>query len=112
VPPRDWRLRLEDILDAAEAILGYTSGMDYAAFCSDQRTVDAVIKNLAVMGEAANGIPEQTRRENPELPWEEMRDIRNVLIHEYFGTSLPILWQTITEDLPLLAEKLRAILKT
>jgi uncharacterized protein with HEPN domain len=112
VPPRDWKLRLADLLDAVDAILGYTQGMDYPTFCVDRRTQDAIIKNIAVMGEATNGIPGEVRAGHPEIPWEEMRDIRNVLIHEYFGTSLPILWHTVTEDLPPLAEKLRRLLNS
>jgi len=112
VPPRDWRRRVEEILDALDAIFSFTKGMDFGAFSSDRRTVDAVIKNIAVMGEAAKGISEDLRKAHPEIPWDEMRDIRNILIYEYFGTSHPILWETVIRDLPPLAEKLKAVLQS
>jgi len=112
VPPRHWKLRIEDILVAIERIQRYTDGMDLSSFSRDDRTVDAVVRNITVIGEAAGAVPEDVRRKYPELPWEEMRGIRNVIVHEYFGVSLPILWQTVTADLPPLIPLLKQILSS
>ena len=112
MPPRHWKLRIEDILVAIERIQRYTDGMDLSSFSRDDRTVDAVVRNITVIGEAAGAVPEDVRRKYPELPWEEMRGIRNVIVHEYFGVSLPILWQTVTADLPPLIPLLKQILSS
>lgn len=112
MPPRHWKLRIEDILAAIERIQRYTDGMDLSSFSRDDRTVDAVVWNITVIGEAAGAVPEDVRRKHPKLPWDEMRGIRNVIVHEYFGVSLPILWQTVTADLPPLIPLLKQILSS
>jgi uncharacterized protein with HEPN domain len=73
--------------------------------------VDAVIRNLEIIGEATKHIPEEVLKKHPDLPWPEMRGIRNVLIHEYFGVSLPILWETTQINLPPLIPALKRILQ-
>jgi uncharacterized protein with HEPN domain len=110
VPPRDWRLRLEDIVDAAGSIEDYVRDMTFETFRADQRTVDAVVRNLEVIGEAARHVAEEVRRRFPDVAWAEMSDMRNVLIHEYFGVDLPILWKTIRSDLPPVVSALKAAL--
>ncbi len=110
MPSRDWRLRLEDIPEVITRVERYTSGMDRHAFEADQRTVDAVVRNLEVLGEAARYIPSHVEERHPHVPWDKMRGIRNLLVHEYFGVSVPILWQTLREDLPPLVPLLRDIL--
>ena len=110
MPPRDWTFRIEDILAAIEKIGRYTEGLNFEAFAADDRTVDAVIRNLEIIGEAATHIPQEIQLHYPDLPWSEMRGIRNLLIHEYFGVSLPILWETARKNLPPLAPPLRAML--
>lgn len=98
MPPRDPLRRVRDILDAAGAIRSYVEGMDESAFRSDRRTLDAVLRNLTVIGEAARNVPEEFRARFPEVPWLEMSDMRNVVVHEYFGVDVGILWQTVTKD--------------
>jgi len=68
------------------------------------------LSNVIVIGEAANHIPEEIRQKYPEAPWSEMTGIRNVIVHEYFGVSLKILWETVSSDLPPLVTVLQAIL--
>ncbi len=108
---RNWRMRLEDILEAIARIERYTTRADLEAFRQDERTVDAVVRNLEIIGEAARHIPEEIQRQHPDVPWDKMRDIRNVLIHEYSGVSIPIVWQTIRDDLPPLVTSLGKILE-
>jgi len=107
---RDWKLRVTDILTCIEKIQGFTVEMTYEQFCQDERTIDAVIRNFEIIGEAAGYIPESIQEKYPELAWLEMRDMRNIMIHEYFGVSLPIIWRTITHDLSPLAEGMRQLL--
>ena len=109
--PRDWRMRIQDMLDAITKIQSYTAGMDYDTFRTDEKTVDAVIRNFQIIGEAARHIPAEVETRWPHLPWASMRDMRNVVIHEYFGVSRSILWQTVVDDLPPLPALLQQILQ-
>ena len=110
MPPRNWRLRVEDIVTAAESIEDYVRGMSFEIFCQDKKTVDAVVRNLEVIGEAARHVPDEIRNRFPEIAWDDMSDMRNVLIHEYSGVDLTILWKTIRSDLPPLVPALNAVL--
>ena len=110
MPARDWRLRIEDILAAVERVQRYTARMDLASFLADEKTVDAVSFCFGVIGEAARHIPEDVVAANPDLPWPEMRAMRNVVVHEYFGVTQETLWKTAREDLPALVERLRRLL--
>ncbi len=108
--PRDWKLRIEDILESIRKIQRYTNGISFVDFANDEMRIDAVVRNIGIIGEAANNIPLEIQDCYPQLPWFEMRGIRNVVIHEYFGLSLIILWQTAKDDLPPLIKELEAIL--
>ncbi|MBI2854960.1 MAG: DUF86 domain-containing protein [Chloroflexi bacterium] len=109
--PRDWRIRLEDILEAINRVTTYTEGMSYQQFCRDTKTVDAVVRNLEIIGEAARYVGPDLEEKHPEVPWDRMRGMRNILAHEYFGVDLSILWQTVQHDLPPLVPLLRAVLE-
>ena len=108
---RNWKLRFEDMLEAIRRIERYIAGISYEEFCQDQKTIDAVVRNLEIIGEAARHISKEVRDKYPDLPWEEMSGMRNILIHEYFGVSLPIIWHTITSDLPPVVRLLEKILE-
>jgi uncharacterized protein with HEPN domain len=107
---RDWRFRVRDILAAVEAVARYTDGMTYDDFVADQRTIDAVIRNLMTMGESIRWIPEPILDAHPAVPWRVMRAVRNVVVHEYFGVDAHILWETVQGDLPPLVPTLEAVL--
>jgi uncharacterized protein with HEPN domain len=111
VPPREWRLRVEDILAAAERAIGYTASMDRANFLADQRTIDAVARCVEIIGEASRFVPDEICAVHPAVPWRLMRGMRNVLAHEYFGVTDETLWKTVREDLPAILEPLRAVLR-
>ncbi len=110
MPRREWKLYVQDILQAIAKIERFTAGMNLASFTSDEKTVDAVLRNIAVIGEAARHVPEDVQRRHPAVPWAEMRAIRNIVVHEYFGVSLPILWNTVTSNLPPLIPLLEEVL--
>lgn len=110
MPPREWRLRIEDILDAIERIQRYAAGLELASFVADEKTVDAVSFCFGIIGEAARHVPDDVVSAHPELPWQDMRAMRNVVVHEYFGVTHETLWKTAREDRPGLVEPLRRLL--
>ena len=109
---RSWFLRIEDILEAIERILRYTAAMTEDEFIADDKTIDAVVRNMTVIGEAANFVPEEVQVAHAVIPWAKMRAFRNVVVHEYFGVSNAILWQTIQVNLPPLVAPLKKILES
>ena len=111
MPVRDWKARLQDITEAIAKIDRYTRGMPADAFRADEKTVDAVVRNLVVIGEASRHIPEDVEQHHPEIPWDKMRGIRNVVVHEYFGVDAEILWETARHDLPPLRPLLERLLR-
>jgi hypothetical protein len=109
VPPREWRVRVSDIIAAAERALRYTEALTFEEFGADPRSVDAVSYAIVVIGEAAGHVPDAVMRAAPEVPWAEIRGMRNKVAHEYFGVEVKILWQTVREDLPALLPLLGAV---
>jgi uncharacterized protein with HEPN domain len=112
VRPREWRFRIEDVLAAVQKIQEYTSRLDYEGSVRDSRTVDAVIRNLEIIGEAVRHVPPEVEARHPQVPWRKMREMRNILIHQYFGVSLRIIWGTIQNNLPPLVPVLQALLES
>jgi len=87
---RDYRLFLDDIMAAITKIREYTADLDYFAFIQDSKTQDAVVRNLEIIGEAAGRLPETVRLKAPAIEWRKIVSMRNILAHEYFGVSLPV----------------------
>lgn len=109
--PRDYNLYVEDILESIDRINEYVSGMAYEDFVSDRRTVDAVVRNLEVIGEAGKCIPEEARQRCPRIEWPKIVGLRNMLIHAYFGISLPIVWDVVTNKLAELSDACHELLR-
>lgn len=105
------KLYLDDILTSIERIEEYTKNLSHKDFEDDQKTVDAVVRNLEIIGEAARNIPENFAEKHNSLPWSEMVSMRNKVIHEYSGVDVDILWKTIQEDLPKLKEQVKELSK-
>lgn len=97
--PRDPRLYLDDILDAITRIREYTAPIDYEEFTRDRKTQDAVVRNLEIIGEAAGRLPESVRIGAGGIDWRKIIAMRNILAHEYFGMSLPIVWDVVRNKL-------------
>ena len=110
MPPRNRRLRIEDMLEAVEKIQRYTVGMTFESFCDDGRTVDAVIRNFEVLGEAARHVDDEVANNAPDVAWAEIRGMRNLVMHAYFGVDLATVWKTVTDDLALLRTALLDLL--
>lgn len=96
---RDHRDFVEDMHQAISDIESFTDGMKREAFHGDRKTVNAVVRSLEVLGEAARSIPETVRQKYPEIPWKNIIGMRNKLIHEYFGIDVSMIWETIRTDL-------------
>jgi uncharacterized protein with HEPN domain len=110
VSPRDWKERIQDILEAISEIKTFTHGMDFEAFSADVKTIKAVELDLIVIGEATNQIPDLVQEENPQIPWTLMRAMRNRLVHVYFSVDASLLWNTVQKDLPTLETALKPLL--
>lgn len=102
---------LEDILESISKILNYTKSYDFEKFKCDDRTVDAVIRNLEIIGEASNKIPKNVREKYLSVPWEEMYRMRNKAIHEYFGVDYEIVWDIVVNYLPENLNQIKEILE-
>ena len=105
---RSWKFWFEDIIEALDRIFRYVKDLDYDGWIKDQKTIDAVIRNLEIIGEAAANVPHEIQDLYADIPWYQMKGMRNILIHEYFGVDNDVLWNTIKKDLPVLKEKLQA----
>lgn len=106
---RSWLFRIQDILKAINKIEAYIKGKTAAQFKRDELTVDAVIRNLEIIGEASKSIPPSITRLYPDIPWNQMNGMRNILIHEYFGVDVDTIWHTAKTHLPELKKQLESI---
>lgn len=97
---RDDDLLLSDMIECCRKILNFVQGMEYESFTNDEKTVDAVIRNFEVLGEAGKYISAEIRSENPLVEWRKISDFRNILIHQYFGIDYEIMWDIIQHELP------------
>jgi uncharacterized protein with HEPN domain len=109
MPKRDPDLLIKDMLGAVRKIELYIAGMDQHAFISDEKTVDAVVRNLEVLGEAARQLPDYFTSRNPNVAWTKIAGLRNRIVHDYFGLDLEIIWQIILHDMPLLKAQLEKL---
>ncbi len=108
--PRDYRLYLDDILESINNIQAYTKGLDYNRFQRDNKTRDAVVRNLEIIGEAASRLPETVSAKAADIDWRKIKGMRNILTHEYFGISLPIIWDIVQNKLKPLENSCRNLL--
>jgi uncharacterized protein with HEPN domain len=107
---RDYRLFLDDIMAAITKIREYTADLDYSAFIQDSKTQDAVVRNLEIIGEAAGRLPETVRLKAPVIEWRKIVSMRNILAHEYFGVSLPVVWDIVQNKIDPLESSCRKLL--
>ncbi|MCX7856161.1 MAG: DUF86 domain-containing protein [Anaerolineae bacterium] len=108
---RDYRLFLEDILAAMDAIERFVEGMSLEELYQDDKTASAVIRKLEIIGEATRHIPPHLRQAYPDIPWKEMAGMRDRLIHGYFGIDYELVWQAIRVHIPQTRPKLQAMLE-
>ena len=97
---RTYKMYFDDILMAIDRILEYTQDYDFSRFKRDYKTVDAVIRNFEIIGEAAKNIPDEIKKQYFNVPWDEMYSLRNRISHAYFGIDYEIIWNILTDYLP------------
>jgi uncharacterized protein with HEPN domain len=92
---RDYRLFLDDMRAACVKILRYTSGLTFEQFIEDEKSFDAVVRNLEILGEAAKHVPNEVRERHTGIEWRKISGLRDFMAHEYFGIDHEILWDVI-----------------
>ena len=107
---RDYKVYLLDIHSSSRKIIRYTKSKTSISFANDQKTIDAVIRNFEIIGEATSKIPAKIRKDL-DLPWMKMIGLRNKAIHEYFDVNVSIIWKTAKDDIPMLEKLVRKTLK-
>ena len=108
---REYKLYLADILEAQERIREYTERMTFEEFAQSKITIDAVIRNLEVIGEAARKLPPEIRNKSSEIEWRKIVAMRNVLTHEYFGVNTQIVWDVVQNKIDPIGKFCQKLLK-
>jgi uncharacterized protein with HEPN domain len=108
---RDIILLLEDMLESALKIKRYTVEQDIDSFVNDEKTIDAVVRNFEIIGEAANRIDPDFRTTNSEIEWKRIRGFRNRIVHDYFGIDYEIVWTIVENDIGELINQLQELIK-
>ena len=106
---RVWKHRISDIIDSIQKIQKYVEEMEFDDFQKDAKTIDVVIRNFIIIGEAARNVPDDVSTKYPNIPWRVMGDMRNFAIHEYWGVEMRTIWKTIKDDLPPLIPDLKRV---
>ena len=106
---RDTKLLVADILESALKIIAYTKDLNFDQFSTDSKTVDAVIRNFEIIGEAANRLPPDFKNMYSSIEWQRMIGFRNRIVHDYFGIDYSIVWQIKETFLSTLIDQLKSI---
>jgi uncharacterized protein with HEPN domain len=106
---RDAALLIEDMRAAMDKIARYTAGMERAAFLVDEKTIDAVVRNVEIIGEASRQVPDEFKARHPALPWAQMVGLRNRIVHDYAGIDLELIWEIVQHSLPDLRVRLEKL---
>jgi uncharacterized protein with HEPN domain len=107
---REPELLLGDIIESIQKIKNYTVGMSSREFFDDDKTLDAVIRNFEIIGEAANRMPEEIRDNNQNVNWHRVRGFRNRIVHDYMGIDYEIVWEIVVHDLDDLQIQIQKII--
>jgi uncharacterized protein with HEPN domain len=98
--PREYKAYLNDIMEAIHRIERYTNTISFNDFADDELIQDAVVRNLEIIGEAVKNIPIETRNKKPEIEWQKIAGLRDILIHAYFGIDVEIVWDIVITKIP------------
>lgn len=108
---KEYRVYFDDIIDSISKINKYIKSYSFEDFIGDEKTIDAVVRNICIIGEAASKIHREFQSSYPEIEWKEIIGMRHKLIHNYSGINYSIVWNVITNKLPVLEKQLKYILK-
>jgi uncharacterized protein with HEPN domain len=101
---------LQDILDSIERVERFSGDLDLAGFLQDDMAQDAIVRRIEVIGEAVSRLPDALKTRHPEVPWQDIKDMRNRLIHDYGQVDLALVWAVVERELPVLKRKVQAII--
>jgi len=101
---------IEDIIEAMSNAMEFTKNMSHDEFAKDIKTTYAVIRAIEIAGEAVKNIPEEMRKEYPDIPWRSIAGMRDKVIHAYFGVKIERVWEVVKRDIPNLKPKFEKIL--
>ena len=108
---REYRDYINDIAESIDDAISFIDGMAYGEFQKDKKTINAVARSIEIIGEASNNVPKPVRDKAPDVPWAEIKGMRNMIAHEYFGVDNKVVWDTIKHDLPKLKPQIAELLK-
>jgi uncharacterized protein with HEPN domain len=108
---RSSKLYLTDINNSILKIKKYTRTLSYKNFSTNEMLIDAVVRNLEIIGEAVKKIPKEVKKDSPSIEWAKIAGMRDILIHAYFGIDKEIIWDVITNKLPPLQKEIRKLLR-
>lgn len=111
MPKRELFLYIDDVYSSCNKILAYSKGYNYSKFKKDLKTIDAIVRNLEIIGEAVKALPMEFRKTHKGIPWKEITGMRDKVAHEYFGIDSEILWATVKNDIPTLIKEISKIKK-
>jgi len=108
---REHRLFLEDMRKACDKVIRFTKQITREQFVADDKTFDAVMRDLEIIGEASKHIPPEVRTQHPDIDWHKIAGLRDVVVHEHFGIDVEIIWDIVTCEVPVLLQQLNRILE-
>lgn len=111
MPKRELRLLLEDINLACTRIMQYTDGLDFNLFFNDIKTMDAVVRNIQIIGEAANQVPIKFQHQHSQIEWTKIIRSRHIIVHEYFELDYEIIWKVAKDYVKPLKDEINKILR-
>jgi uncharacterized protein with HEPN domain len=111
MPKRDSLLFLKDIHTSSRKITDFTKNMSLKEFLKDDKTYDAVMRNLQIIGEAIKHLPANVRKDHKNVDWKKAAGLRDIVVHEYFGINKDIIWDVIRNKIPELKREVKKILK-
>lgn len=109
---KDPQIFLKHILESIEWIEKDTKGMQKTDFLKNVPIQDAVVRRIEIIGEAIRNLPPDLKDENKDVSWQDIMDMRNKIIHEYFGVDLELVWEVVQKDVPELKDKVKEILSS
>jgi uncharacterized protein with HEPN domain len=108
---KDFKIYLYDILESIEKIQEYIEGMTFSDFYNDSKTIDAVVLNFAIMGEAVKKLPDEIQIRYPHVEWKDIAGLRDIIIHQYSAIDLEIIWDIVQNKLPVLKIRIDNMIK-
>ena len=109
--PKEFEVYIKDIMECTEKIEKYTKGVSYGEFVKNDLVIDGVVRNLEIIGEAVKRIPIEIKKQHPDIEWKKIAGLRDILIHEYSGVNVKIIWDIVINKIPALKNAINGIIE-